>query len=68
MTSATATRVYTVPGISCDHCQQAIESQVTPLDGVAAVVVDIHTKTVTVTGGDHDSITAAIETAGYDLA
>lgn len=39
-TSQGSARVYNVPGISCDHCKNAIESQVGPLDEVDEVVVD----------------------------
>jgi copper ion binding protein len=63
-----AARTYDVPGISCDHCKQAIESEVGGVAGVAAVVVDVDAKSVTVTGGDDAAIRAAIDDAGYDVA
>ena len=63
------TRVYTVPGISCDHCKNAIESHLGPVDGVEAIAVDVESKTVTVTGAaDDDAIIAAIDDAGYEVA
>lgn len=64
---STITRTYTVPGISCDHCKRRIEGCVTPLDGVETVVVDVDSKTVTVTGGDTGAIAAAIVDAGYEI-
>ena len=67
-TTTPQARVYTVPAMSCDHCQAAIESHVGPLAGVTQVVVDLEAKTVAVTGGDHDAIVAAIDDAGYDIA
>ncbi len=68
MTDDTTTRTYSVPGISCDHCKHAIESEVSTVDGVAVVVVDVDAKLVTVSGGDDAAIRAAIDEAGYDVA
>lgn len=62
-------RTYAVPDISCGHCKSAIEGEVGKLDGVAAVVVDIESRTVTVEGAASDeAIHAAIEEAGYEVA
>jgi copper chaperone len=64
-----APRTYSVPDISCGHCKEAIEGEVTKLDGVAEVVVDVESKTVTVDGVASDvAIRAAIEEAGYEVA
>ncbi|MEL7156328.1 MAG: cation transporter [Actinomycetota bacterium] len=59
MTSTT--RTYTVPGMSCDHCVTAITDHVQPLDGVERVAIDLGAKTVTVVGGDDETIVAAID-------
>ncbi len=59
--------VFGVPDISCEHCVSAITAEVAPLPGVTAVKVDVETKQVTVTGGDPEAITAAIDEAGYDV-
>jgi copper chaperone len=61
-------RTYSVPGISCDHCRHAIEAEVGTVAGVNSVEVDIDAKLVRVDGGDDDSIRAAIDDAGYDVA
>ncbi len=61
-------QTFSVPGVSCGHCVDAITAKVSPLHGVTAVEVDLGNKTVTVTGGDHDAIVAAIDEAGYDVA
>ncbi len=66
--STTDTRTYSVPGVSCGHCKQAIEGEVGAVDGVRSVVVDIDTKAVVVDGGDDVAVRAAIDTAGYDVA
>ena len=68
MTDDTTTRTYSVPGISCDHCKHAIESEVSTVEGVDVVVVDVDAKLVTVSGGDDAAIRAAIDEAGYDVA
>jgi copper chaperone CopZ len=64
----TDTRVYSVPGVTCGHCKNAIEGEVAAVDGVSSVVVDIDAKTVAVEGGDDVAIRAAIDEAGYDVA
>jgi len=62
-------RTYRVPDVTCDHCKQAIESEVGGLDAVSSVTVDIEAKLVTVDGDASDAaIHAAIETAGYEVA
>ena len=60
--------LYSVPEISCDHCKSAIEAEVSGVDGVNNVEVDVAGKSVTVTGGDDAAIRAAIDEAGYDVA
>ena len=62
--------VFSVPGISCGHCEAAITREVRAVDGVAAVAVDLDSKLVTVRGEalDRDDIVAAIDEAGYDVA
>ena len=68
MSDTTTTRTYAVPGVSCDHCKHAIESEVSTVDGVVVVEVDVEAKLVTVSGGDDAAIRAAIDDAGYDIA
>ena len=64
-----STRTYAVPGVSCQHCVNAIEGEVGGVPGVTTVTVDLDTKTVTV-GGDADdtAVRAAIDEAGYEVA
>jgi copper chaperone CopZ len=62
------TRVYRVPGISCDHCKTAIEGEVGKLAAVERVEVDIARRSVTVEGAaDDEDVRAAIDEAGYDV-
>ncbi len=64
-----STVTYSVPDISCEHCKQSIESEVSQVQGVASVVVDVQAKTVTVTGElDEQAIIGAIDEAGYEVA
>jgi copper chaperone CopZ len=64
----TTKRIYSVPDMSCDHCVQAIKGQMASVEGVMDLIVDLDTKTVTVTGGDDTAVTAAIDDAGFDVA
>ena len=62
-------RTYSVPGISCGHCKNAIEGELTPLDGVESALVDIDAKTVTVVGEITEAeVRAAVDEAGYEVA
>ena len=61
----TITRLYSVPGMSCDNCVNIITDHVTPLDGVTDLEFDLDARTVTITGGDDAAITAAIDGAGF---
>ena len=63
------TRIYRVPGISCDHCKHAIEGAVGKVGGVDQVDVSIEQRVVTVTGDAADAaVRAAIDEAGYEVA
>jgi copper ion binding protein len=62
------TLVYSVPGISCDHCKQTIEAATGAVDGVGAVSVDVAKKSVRVEGSAAESdVRAAISEAGYEV-
>ena len=66
----TETVTYSVPGVSCGHCQTAITAEVTGVRGVDSVDVDLDTKLVTISGEnlDDSALVAAIDEAGYDAA
>ena len=61
--------IFSVPGMTCGHCEAAVKSEVGNVAGVAGVVVDLDTKLVTVTGSaiDRDAVVAAIDEAGYEV-
>lgn len=62
---------FEVPGISCQHCVNAITKE-TQAAGVQTVQVDIPSKTVFVafdeTAVSVEQVKEAIEEAGYDVA
>ena len=64
-----ATITYNVTGMSCQHCVNAITGEVTKVDDVDTVVVDLDNGTVSVTGVELDdaSLKAAIDEAGYEV-
>jgi copper chaperone len=43
------TVVYTIPNISCGHCVHTVQTEVSDLDGVEAVVAEQDSKRVTIT-------------------
>ena len=64
------TVVYSVPAIHCAHCAMSIREEVSEVEGVDDVAVDLDTKVVAVTGRDLDdaALRAAIVEAGYEAA
>ncbi|KOV39005.1 copper-binding protein [Streptomyces sp. XY431] len=67
---AAVTTVFTVAGMTCGHCEQAVGKAVGALDGVSGVTVDVKAGLVTVASADEldDSVVAAaIDDAGYEL-
>jgi copper chaperone CopZ len=61
---------YSVPGIHCAHCETSIREEVSEVEGVDQVDVDLETKVVQVTGRELDdaALRAAIAEAGYEVA
>jgi len=64
------TTSYEVTGMSCEHCANAVTSELCRLDGVSAVVVDLDPdglSLVTVTSArplTDDAVRAALDEAG----
>lgn len=62
--------IYTVAGMTCDHCVRSVRSEVARVPGVAEVEVDLGAGTVTVAGTgaiDDALVRAAVEDAGYEV-
>jgi copper chaperone CopZ len=71
---STVTTTLPVNGMTCGHCVQAVTQELTALDGVQDVAVELlpqGTSRVTVTSAaplDDAAVRAAIDEAGYELA
>lgn len=64
------TVTYQVTGMSCGHCESAVTSELTALDGVTSVSASAATGQVTVTSTqplDEAAVRAAVDEAGYEL-
>ena len=62
--------VYQVTGMTCGHCVQAVTTEVSAIDGVTHVQVDLESGRVDVTGEGvtDEAVRAAVDEAGYALA
>lgn len=68
-----STATYTVTGMTCEHCVASVTEEISEIDGVTDVAVDL------VAGGDspvtittegpvtQDAIAAAVDEAGYTV-
>lgn len=67
------TTTVKVAGMTCGHCVNAVTSELSGLDGVSDVAVELvagGTSTVQVTSAgplDGDAVRAAVDEAGYDV-
>jgi copper ion binding protein len=62
---------YTVTGMTCGHCASAVTEEVSKLDGVREVDVDVAAGKVIVTSDRplaEDEVRDAVTEAGYQLA
>ncbi len=61
--------IFTVPDMSCSHCENAIKKAVGELNGVENVLVDLNSKKVSVEYEEAkvsvDTIKVTIEDQGY---
>ena len=65
------TTIFTVNGMTCGHCVDAVAEEVSKLDHVHNVDVDLTTGSVTIeSDGPIDPIqfAAAVDEAGYEVA
>jgi copper chaperone len=69
-TQSTEKREYAVQGMTCSHCVLSVREEVSAVDGVSAVDVDLASGRVTVTGADlrDEAVGAAVAEAGYEVA
>jgi copper ion binding protein len=62
---------YTVTGMTCGHCVSSVTEEVSQIDGVRDVQVELATGHVTVTSDRdlaEDEVREAVTEAGYQLA
>jgi copper chaperone CopZ len=62
---------YTVTGMTCGHCAQAVTAELNKLTGVTKVEIDVPTGRVNVTSENplaEAHVRASVEEAGYQLA
>ena len=73
MTDSTITTLQ-VDGMTCEHCVASVTEELSEIDGVDSVEVDLNpggASTVSVSadaGVEHDQLRAAVEEAGYRLS
>ena len=63
--------VYTVTGMTCEHCERAVTEEVALITGVTATEVDATTGILRVTSEtalDDQSVFDAVDEAGYEAA
>jgi copper chaperone CopZ len=64
------TTTYTVTGMTCGHCVQAVTDEISAIPGVESVDVQLATGAVTVVSEQslsQDAVMAAVDEAGYAL-
>lgn len=64
------TQEITVAGMTCEHCVRSVQEELTRLEGVERVEVDLATGGVVIEASsliDADAIGAAVAEAGYEV-
>ena len=60
---------YTVTGMTCGHCENAVRDEVSQIDGVTDIQVSAHTGRLSITSTaplDDAAVIAAVDEAGYE--
>ena len=68
---ATVAQRFTVTGMTCGHCKMAVTAELSKLEGVTRVHVDLASGTVITESVETlpvDVVGAAVDEAGYELA
>lgn len=66
----TQTANFKVAGMTCGHCVTAVTTELSAIEGVTDVDVNLEAGRATVSSAaplDRDTVAAAIEAAGYEL-
>jgi copper chaperone len=61
---------YSVPEMHCAHCKDALEREISTVEGVDSVEADLESRIVRVSGQNvsSEAVREAIEEAGYEAA
>jgi copper chaperone len=61
--------MFSVPGMTCGHCEAAVKTEVGKVAGVSDVHVDLDSKTVVVHGSgiSRAAVYAAVDEAGFEV-
>jgi copper chaperone CopZ len=67
--STTDIREYTVQGMTCAHCVEAVQTEVSGVAGVQVASVNLGLGLLTVAGEDYtdDAVREAVRQAGYEV-
>ncbi len=71
MSTTTTTSTYTVSGMTCGHCVMSVTEEVTEVEGVTGVEIDLASGQMTVTSdgpADDTLIRSAVAEAGYQVS
>jgi copper chaperone len=65
----TPPQYYTVHGMTCDHCVRSVTEEVSEVQGVEGVEVDLASGRMAVEGAGYDdaAIARAVAEAGYEV-
>ena len=62
------TTTFDVKGMTCGHCVRSVTEEITGVEGVSAVDVNLEAGTATVTGdAAPDAVKAAVVEAGFEV-
>ena len=60
-------RTITVEGMTCEHCEEAVETALEDVEGVSDATADRDAGTATIEGAaDDPDLREAVESAGYE--
>ena len=71
MNDTITTTTFTITGMTCSHCVNAVTEAVCKLDGVIGVRIDLATGTATIDSTrpiDPEGVAEAVDEAGYEVA
>jgi copper chaperone len=61
-------KIFTVEGMTCEHCKSSVTEEVRGVAGVESIEVDVATGRLAVTGDvAEDDVRAAVVEAGYKV-